>query len=162
MHLIEDDLVGVADAPEASEKCQRSNDGQRNLVVACRLSAGTLSTSLGQLIELDVGSEGFLGALFGQRTSLSQAALRRRAARHVEGRPESRAATVKRKRLVTGLMEVLMMGKEQKKRTQLSGRIIGRKRDDTTDCTTVAATSYKPDSGTQKNVRPTSGLASSV
>lgn len=86
VHLVKDDLVGVANTPESSDKGQNSDDGQANLVLALAL-ASPLGAGLCKLIKLSVGVEGIVSDLLGRSAPLSQAALRRGAASHDGNRP---------------------------------------------------------------------------
>lgn len=57
MHLIEDNLAGMADTPESSHEGQDSDDNEANLVFGLALGSSSLSASLGKLVELNIGIE---------------------------------------------------------------------------------------------------------
>lgn len=86
VHLVKDDLVGVANTPESSDKGQNGDDGEANLVLALAL-ASSLGTSLCKLVKLSIGVESIIRNLLGRSAPLSQAALRRGAASHDGSRP---------------------------------------------------------------------------
>jgi hypothetical protein len=85
VHLVEDNLVRVANTPESSHEGQDSDDGKTNLVLGLALGSGPLSTSLGKLVKLRVGVERLFRGFLRWRASLSQAALRRRGASSHDG-----------------------------------------------------------------------------
>lgn len=77
VHLIEDDLVRMANTPESSDKSQNSGQNEADLVVAFVLGGSSLSASLCKLVEFGFGRGRSGLGLFRGRSPLSQAALRR-------------------------------------------------------------------------------------
>lgn len=64
MHLVKDNLVWMADTPESSNEGQDGDEEKANLVLGLALGSGSLSTSLGKLIKLDIRIERvFFGGL---------------------------------------------------------------------------------------------------
>lgn len=57
VHLVKDNLVRMADAPESSNEGQDSDEEKANLVLGLALGSGSLSTSLGKLVKLDIRIE---------------------------------------------------------------------------------------------------------
>lgn len=86
VNLVKDDLVGVADAPEARDETENGHDGQGNPVVpfAARLLLG--SSRLDELVEFNFIVGTSVGRLSARRgggdVSLAQGALRRSGSRH--------------------------------------------------------------------------------
>jgi hypothetical protein len=83
VHLVENDLVGVADAPESSDKGQQSYDAEADLVIKLARRGLLLSSSLGELVQLGLRIKGGrIGGLFARDVSLPQAALGRLRSSH--------------------------------------------------------------------------------
>jgi hypothetical protein len=57
MHLIEDNLAGMADTPESSYEGQDSDDNKTNLVFGLALGSSPLSAGLSKLVKLNIGIE---------------------------------------------------------------------------------------------------------
>lgn len=57
VHLVKDNLVRMADAPESSNEGQDSDEEKANLVLGLALGSGSLSASLGKLVKLDIRIE---------------------------------------------------------------------------------------------------------
>lgn len=84
VHLVENDLIGVADSPEPSDESQGRDQDEADLVIGLATDGSILlGRGFGELVELWLGRKGRrLGGLLRSIVALAKAALGRRATSH--------------------------------------------------------------------------------